>query len=400
MMSKPIAIAAMTLVAGSALGSETSSLLGAGVEDRNDELLANAASQSEAGKPNPIKMSGEVQFRYAAVFNAQPTAGDDEFTNGFELARTRLKFAGSFDEPGISYTVLGDFLSRSGVFTLADAYFDAPLADGWKVRAGQFKLPFTREFAATGPTKVLAVDRSLADAVFRVGRSQGVQLSWKQDNARASFAINDGRRAPNTSYTSAAESDIALTGRFEYKLGDAGWKQWGDMTSLRTDETGWLFGVAGHWQQDGLTRAPAGYADNSNLYVYTADVGYEGAGYNAMAAFYGQTTVSDDSVTDLGFTVQGGTFVTDNDEIFARYSGVFPDDDRGSSSDSFSNIAVGWNRYLVPDSHALKFTAEVSYSPDTLSDSSDLVSQQTKLGILNDTEDGQFGLLMQMQIDF
>lgn len=396
-----VALTALLAGAGHAAGLTASDSEGA-KDAYRAELVSSGLAVAAADSPQ-ISVNGQLQFRYMSVFDADDpaTPAEEDFESGFESSRTRLKFKGSLPDQKLTAVVLANFSSSDGDFAIDDAYVDWDAGDGWKFRFGQFKQPFDREFYGISPFKVLLTEKSLTTAEFKVDRSQGVMAGYTSDRFRFNAAINDGRKAKNTSYTSSNEGDFGVSARAEFRLGEAGWKQFKDFTAFRGDSNGVLIGLGGHWQQDGQTDAPSGFGENANYFSYTADIGWEGNGFNLFGAFYGTYIESgEDSVNDFGFSVHGGFFVTEQNEFFARYSLVSPDSDRGANSDEFSHISFGFNHYIIPNSHAAKLTAEVGISPDSLQDSSAFVGSQSKLGILADGDGGQVAASLQLQILF
>ena len=348
-----------------------------------------------------LRASGEIQFRYHGTFNAD-SAGGDSVASGFQLSRTRLDLQGHILNPQLTYRVLTNINRESGSLELQDAYGEYRLDGGVSVRWGQFKVPFDREFFGTSPTQTQTIERSIISSVFRLDRSQGVQLSYESERWRVFGAVSDGRRAPNTAYYDAAGADVALSGRAEFRVGEAGWRQFRDQSAFRGDKPGVLIGVGGHWQQDGSTGAPSSAGDDTDLFAWTADAGYESDGWNVLGGITGRAIEWDgDSYTDWGLFAQGGVFVSDNAELFARYARVIPDDGRSGGSDDFSSITAGVHYYFFRGSHAAKLSAEMTYYPDAQADSASLVrAPDTGVGIGPDTEDGQWGLGVQMQLVF
>jgi hypothetical protein len=348
-----------------------------------------------------LQASGEVQFRYYSTFGAQDDGGND-IASGFQLNRTRLDLRGHVLDPKLTFRILTNFNRDGGTLELQDAYGEYELENGLKIRWGQFKLPFDREFFATSATQTQTIEPSIVSSVFRLDRSQGIQLSYEAERWRAFGAFSDGRRALNTAYYNEAEADIALTGRAEVRFGEAGWRQFRDQSAFRGDKSGALVGVGGHWQQDGATGAPSSAGDNTDLFAWTADAGYEADGWSVLGGVTGRAIDWDDgSYTDWGVFAQGGVFLSDHAELFARYARIMPDDGRSGGSEDFSAITAGVNYYFVPGSHAAKLSAELTCYPDAQADSASLVrAPDTGVGIGPDSEDGQWGLGIQMQMVF
>lgn len=393
-----------------------------------EDVIADAASRQTLAAPGPgtgghdgrffvqstddlyrLELRAEAQFRFYSVFDAEddtPPAGDaEDITTGFEHTRNRIDFRARLYGDQLRIRLRGDFARNGGRFRLVDNYFSYELGGGWSVQAGQYKIAYDREFSKIRGTSGLAVERSLTSTIFRVNRSQGVQIKYDAGDWRAFGTVSDGRAAANTAFTNAAEADIALTGRFELRIGDAGWRQFGDATSFQGADTGVLLGLGGHWQQDGRDLGPVRATGTTNLFMYTADVSYEGDGWNAMAVFYGRTIDPSgegerETFTDLAFVTQGGLFVSEQTELFARYEHIFPDSDR-ENSDDFPGFIVGANWYMIPGSHAVKVTGQVMWYPEAQAGSSSVVNApNSNVGLLPDDDDNQVAIVGQIQLLF
>ena len=350
-----------------------------------------------------LNVSGQMQFRYN--FNVRDTTGNDKnITNGFHMRRAKISFDGQIN-PNIDFKVKGGFSRSSGTFKLEDAYGKYKFDNGMTVKWGQFKLPFLRE-ENTSSSKQLTVDRSVANETFNQDYSQGVELIYAGDNFRVMGAISDGFNTDNTAFTSKKEADFAATARAELKFGDAGWKTFKDFTSFREGKTGGLVGVAGHWETFGNTGNTDTFAGTAvtgmDMFSYTADASYEGGGWNIYGAFIGRTIDPDNSQSfdDFGAVVQGGVFVSEKDELFARWDAVFPDSSRGANSDDFSTLTFGANHYFVPGSHAAKLTADVQWFLDDQAMSSSLIGSEEGIGLAPTNQNDEIAIRLQMQILF
>lgn len=372
------------------------------------ELRASAASAPAAGHDGSaffvgsddgafkLKVGGQIQFRYLANYRDEPADDDEDYTGGFQTRRVRLEFGGNVISKDTTFLIQTDFSRSSGTASLLDAWVRHSLGENWGLRFGQFKAPLLREELVSGK-RMLAADRSVTNAVFTQARSQGIQLEYEGDRARVAAAFTDGLNTLNSDFDANTEADYGLTGRVELRLaGD--WKQFNDFTSWRGSQFGAMLGLAGHWQSGGST----GGTVDTDVLSYTADLSLEGNGWNAFAAFIGRSTEPSGGgeFDDFGFIVQGGVFLTEKAELFARYDIVLPDGDRASGDDDFSTITAGMNYYFIEKSHAAKFTADVLYFLDAQSDSSSLVSRNTGIGLLPDAEDGQVAVRLQFQLLF
>jgi hypothetical protein len=157
-----------------------------------------------------------------------------------------------------------------------------------------------------------------------------------------------------------------------------------------------MAGGAAHFQSGGDTFATGGTTTDTDLFEVTGDVQLEGNGWNAFAAaiFRGTDPAAGSSRDDLGLVVQGGWMFNDRWEIFGRWDSVVPDD----PGEDFSTITVGVNHYVIPASHAVKFTVDAQYFLDEQGAS--IVPAGTLVGLLPSAEDGQWVIRAQAQIRF
>jgi len=346
--------------------------------------------------PARIKLEGQIQFRYQT--NLRDDAGlavpDNDTTTGFVLRR--VKVGGKFT---VTEDISGKFQlavnRRTGEAALEIAEIDWKVADDWTVRMGQYKIPLLRE-ALVSSKRQLATERSAIHAEFTQDYSEAVELDYKADRFRAALAISDGINSDNTLFNSAMEADFAVTGRAEYRLGEAGFKQYDQFTSFRGATRGAMIGVAGHWQTMGDTNPSL--ATSVDMTTVTADLSLVGSGWNGyVAGIWRSMDVSAVSeADDFGILAQGGLFVAESDELFGRYQGFFPDDFAGATD--LHGVTIGWNHYFSPESHAAKFTLDVTYWFDPITSSTIATSDGHNL--MPDVNDGQLALTAQVQLLF
>jgi hypothetical protein len=384
-----------------------------------------------------LNVGGQIQFRYLLNFrddngdgtNALPNRENDDFESGFQTANTRVWFTGNIVDPNLYYNITGNFARDGGDFNLEEAYAGYKWDNGFSLQWGQFVLPFLRE-KLVNQWYQLAADRSLTDITFDQGYSQGIQLGYAAEEFRAMLAFSDGFRSANSEFGSVnngttgnfgftgqgGESDWAITARAEFKFAGA-WDQFKDFTSMPESQFAAMLGIAGHVEGsandigvdtdgDGAFDAEA----ETRFGGVTVDLSLEGDGWNVFiagnAAFTDNSATAgaglNDSTTDYGLVAQGGFFFPDTDwELFARYDGIFADEDRNAantdSNDSFSTVTVGTNYYW--SGHAAKFTFDVQYFIDNAADGLNTVTNR-EIGYLGSGEDGEVTLRFQFQLLF
>lgn len=336
------------------------------------------------------KIFGYIQSRYYFSGSDGYTGTTEDTYTGFQNTRTRLGVKGNIHSR-VSYEIEAQFSSSSGSFTLLDGFAKIDLTDDVAVQVGQFIPPFARSYL-TSPSRLLDMERSATEVFFPGDRDQGIMLSAEGERLHASIMIGDGSGTLNTAYTSAAESDYAVSGRVEY-LAAGDWSQFRDFTSFRGSDFGAMLGAGLYWMDGGNT----GGTTDMNTLAFTADGALEFDGANLSAIFYWQsmdTTAGD--YTDMGLVIQGGVFLTDIVEVFARYDTIFADSDR-PLNDDFSSATLGLNYYLIPESHAAKLSFDFQYFFDDQASSP--VPASTTIGVLGATDE-QYTLRAQLQVMF
>lgn len=326
-----------------------------------------------------------------AIADGLPTSRGDTNRSGFENTRTKLWFSGHVVNPSWMYLIEADF-GRNGHFDLLDAWIAHYNSEtNWVAAIGQFKLPFLREELVDSRYQQ-AIERSLINSIFSVGRSQGVMISNQQEAFRFFGAFSDGMRQANTGALDRT-TEFALTGRFDF-LAAGAWEQFNEFRSAPGEQTGVMIGVAGHWE-----RGEFGTDEEvSELISGTADLTAKFDSFNIFAAaiwnhidFRGAGNTQ-----SWAWVVQGGYHLTDDVEIFARYERTHWDSD--ALVDDISIITGGINHYIFNAGHAAKWSFDFGYAfnPVHLSDP----RTGWRADDLDDGADGQFLVRTQFQLAF
>ena len=356
-----------------------------------DQLRADIQQSSSALSSPPakgVKVSGQLQFRYT-INQRDDDSLDNDTAIGFHVRRAKIKFGGDVGDHW-SYKFTTEFSRKNGSASISTAYIRYKVDDNLDLTFGQFKLPFTREDRVSS-TRQLAADRSVASSFFSAGRSQGVQLSRTAETWRFTFALSDGAGTKNTDFTSSKEADFAVTARAEYLFRGDKWSAFKQFTSTRDSSFAGMLGGAIHYQTGGQTFA----TDDEDITAVTADVSLLGNGWNAFAALHWtQTDPAGGSNTEnSGLVAQGGYYIKPTWEVFTRYDAIFSD-----QVDDFSTLTLGVNKYLIPESHAAKLTADLQYFLDEQGTSD--APDKTSTGLLESDEDSQWVIRLQLQVLF
>jgi hypothetical protein len=317
-------------------------------------------------------LEGQEQVRWVYNYHDLPVrevpfaSGDQrDHRHGFENTRTRLVFRGHVFSPDLEYFIRGEFLRTGGNMNLLDAWIRYNLTDEWSGKFGQFKIPFNREELVSSAEQ-LAVERSLANELLNLGRSQGVELDYHDDDNAFAFAYTDGGSATflqavnvppqqNTAW-SAPGTDYAFAARYERKIAGT-WEQFVDFTSPLGEQFALMVGLAGQVQRGENTGVSSfGVHNEVSSVGATADVSVEWGGANAFGAFIWQYVDSPPTVANFfGIVVQGGVYVAPKWELFARaeYGWI----DAPFSINDLSVVTGGVNYYI--DGHDVKWTTDI-----------------------------------------
>ncbi|MFZ4573448.1 MAG: hypothetical protein ACOYN0_03560 [Phycisphaerales bacterium] len=374
----------------------------------------NGFGISDGSGANALYIGGAVSFRYTMNFRDEDAGDNSDFTHGFNTPNTRLWAWGHVWDKSLTY-YLQFWAGDAGEWALEDAWGEYAFDGGLAVRWGQMTLPILREEYIVNE-KQLAVDRSAANEVFNQDYNQGVQLTYTGEKFRVLGAFTDGIRTANTDFDSGAEADYALTARVDFMPVGADWNRFLDFTSFRSQDNASLIGAAIHWQDSGETGGTA--SPGSELLLYTVDASFEGKGWNVYGAFIGQSTEVENGGGDsdnFGGILQGGVFVSDQVELFARWDAIFWDDQTtdlaGEEVDDSHFLTAGANYYISPESHAVKLTGEVVWAMNqtdwiyTRGDEANSIPPgplggNTYNALLGNPDDGEFALRFQMQVVF
>lgn len=346
-----------------------------------------------------IKVSVQIQARYQ--FNSRDDASttlsspDDDLTTGFFLRRTKVGIEGNVTD-NIKAKIKFAFNRDGGSASLEDANATWKINDDVSLKVGQFKPTVLREESLSS-AKQLASERSATNETFNQDFTQGIQLNFGGDSWRGHVGFNDGFGTDGTPFNSSSEADYGVSARAEFLVGDADWSAFKQFTSFRGAASGGMIGAAVHFESAGDTNPS--FTPTTDMTVGTLDFSWVDDGWNAyVAGIWRNMDTGTADLDDYGVIAQGGVFLDDQNELFGRWDAVFPDDANGATSEDFNTITIGWNHYMVPESHAAKFTLDVAFYLDSTTDS--IVHTSDGHNLLPDSEDGQIALTAQMQVLF
>lgn len=363
--------------------------------DTRSKLLADSGGIL-AGWDNGFVLSSQdgnwsmkpgVQFQFRSVTNYNDKAGGDNWDNGFESRRMKFSLEGNAISKALTYNFVWATDRVGGSLVNEEAYIKYKFADTFAVQVGQYKETILLE-TQTSSKRQMAVERSIVAEVLLSGDaySQGVQLIYDdQKSLQASLGFTDGYNSRNTNFRDPPTNgfDWGMHARVQYMVfGDPkeGWANYADFTAQGKDLL--VIGAGGDWSQNG----------DIDIFRHGVDIQYETGGkLGLMAAYVGNWTRNNagDDTYDWGLVVQAAYMIDKNMEIFAR-GAYLSLDSSGGSDDTFCEITVGLNYYILK--HNAKITVDLGWLP------SGAPSDITSAGILSNDGDNEFYFRAQFQL--
>jgi hypothetical protein len=304
----------------------------------NTQGVSKAAYGFEVRRAK-LEFSGHISdpsWQYAATLAYQQFFGQNSTTPGTTTAGANA--AGTAGGGGVSQGDNGN----AAVMGFENLYVKKDLGNGFSVQVGQFKSPFLREWLVSSKYQ-LAAERSLVNTLFSTGWTQGVQMNWNNDMLRVMASYNDGANNANLGSISGTDVDgvnnnsgagftqWAFTGRVEAML-SGNWAQFDNLTSMRGEGSGILVGGGINWQRGGQqgnlasansAAVPANGNADGEFFSWTLDATWDLGGANLYGAWVMNTSYSlpggQGDINSYGIVVQGGYFITDSIEMFARW---------------------------------------------------------------------------------
>ena len=381
-----------------------------------------------------LKVGGQVQVRWTmnSAKTGYAAGGTVENVNentqwGFENRRTKLDFSGNVFSKDWTYRVRAAFnqgtsdssttadTNANGAAAIDFAYIEKAMDNGMSIRVGQFNAPWMREVIVDSAYQ-LAAERSVLAQVFGQGYSQGVQFGYEMDNMRFMGGAFDGLGGQNSFGTGRAfdsqntnwdntKTNYAFAGRADFKIsGD--WSQFDDFSSFKGEEAGMMAGVAMMYQRANWNSIVEGGKSFGITGDFTWDFG--GASLFASGVWVNADSPSGSASNNpWGVSVQGGYFVTEEVELFARYEYI-DYDVSDSDTSKYNGMTLGANYFFAK---GVKFTCDFTYNLKSLSGVSSAAAlngaglrtdsfENAAAGSGQTGNDGQWAIRAQLQLLF
>jgi phosphate-selective porin len=300
----------------------------------------------------------EPMFSYEFLDDA-----DDDAT--FRIRRARLYAAGNVFYPWLEYatqlTLEGDDGSA-----LRDAYLEATYYDWIKPRAGQYKVPFDREFLVSG-FSLEFVERSIASSEFSLQRDIGFQLSGGLLDDDLAYAIGV--------FNGSGANQNNVNTEFMY-VGRLVWTPFGKVSYSQgavdhPEDPGLALGIAAAYMpglDPGEREELAGRLGSrqvvpveSDVTQLVADAAFQYQNLYLEGGYFFRNIDPNDptphgSENASGLYLQAGYFlVPEHFEVLGRYAYVDPDNPVATEDNEIHEGTLGVNYYIY--GHRLKLQA-------------------------------------------
>ncbi len=344
-----------------------------------------------------LNMGMYAQFRYNMNFRQNTPDSVDGFTRGFNLARTRMFFEGHITEK-INYHFRIN-INPGGNIELIVAYLQWNFGEKIKLRLGKQFMALGREDWILAQD-LASIEFSAHDFTYAIGPSFGFQLMHTPSAYfRYFIGVGNGAYGGRREFPGPDDSDIALTGRFEYNVMGSDWDIWEDFLGRKGQSFGILIGLGvGHnerFDKESLSSNPKS-ASQGNI-----DLSISGNGFNFLAhTSFTYKVFEPDSLADFyagGFYSTFGYWIGTHFFPYLRFDLVY----RGNDPEALENYAapgIGVSYYPFKWSNRIRFTLEYNILPATLNNTP--VQPDGQLGLVESNFGGQQFIMFQAQFGF
>jgi phosphate-selective porin OprO/OprP len=311
-------------------------------QDKISSKFGHGINLLAADSSFSMKFTVRVQSQYEGNLDL----GTNEYTDGFQIRRARLKFSGFMYNPKVEYKVElalsnadieGGAVPESGNVSniVLDAYVLWHFSQKWSLVFGQKKLPGNRERVISSQ-QVQFVDRSNLNSKFNIDRDLGIQLLYNADhfNLIGALSMGEGR---NMVIDNIGGYDYTLRGEY---LPFGQFTHGGDYfeSDLERESTPKLSVGVTYDFNDGASRERGQlgefFSTTRDLVTVFADAHFKYRGFSSEAEYANKQApegplVNDASgnayYTGTGFNWQAGYLFKNNVEVAGRYTLVTPE---------------------------------------------------------------------------
>jgi hypothetical protein len=250
-----------------------------------------------------------------------------------DIPRARTEIAGWFHSENLTYEAQFDWAEGP---ELQDLYLALNLRrDGiLEVKAGQFKLPFSRQRLTSSGSQQF-VDRSSVVDEFAEGRDIGVQLRGLVADERVEYRLGVFNGGGQNSLADVA--GLQYNGRVVFQpFGELGYAE-GDLAGSDVP----LLAIAGNFEYNAARHL--GATDGRTRRVVGTDIALHYRGLSILGEMYLRDLLhgSEPTARSTGYFIQAGYFVIPRRLEFAGRLGTWDPDDLVAPGDAGPDLRVG-----------------------------------------------------------
>ncbi len=267
-----------------------------------------------------LSINALIQPKYS--FTDHSAFPDD---HDFDLRRLRLILGGNLLSDMFSFETSYGFIddrdsSRNKADNLRDAWIQFNALDELKVRAGRFKVPYSRQYII--PSRNLSfLERAVATEQFALGRQSGAMLLGSRGGFEYAVAGTAGDDSGDSLNRSGIDVDGVVAGSFSFSGNN--YKRDTESDIEADDDFSYTVGSSISYED------AEGIDGEIDIIQASGDIGARIAGFSFQAEyFYRRFNITGDGGSqDNAFYAQITQFIVPQLwEIGSRYSLVFPDD--------------------------------------------------------------------------
>lgn len=353
-------------------------------QDKTNSRFGNGIRLLAADSSFSMKFSVRIQSLYQGDLNLET----NEYSDGFQVRRSRLKFDGFAYSPKLKYKIelaIANPDTRSGAIPesgntanfVLDAYLTWNFWRNWSLVFGQKKMPGNRERVISSQA-LQFVDRSNLNSRFNIDRDAGFQLLYNTDkvNLTGALSIGEGRNMIIDNiggYDYTVRAEYLPFGQFEDDGDYFG-------SDLEREPSPKLSLGLTYDYNDGASRTGGQLGEflpeRRDLETIFADAHFKFRGFSSMIEYANKKAPAGPVVFDIdgnfmdafytgeGLNWQAGYLFRNNFEVAGRYTVVNPEDITGREMNT--QYTLGFSRYFV--GHSLKVQTDVSFIEEDAKD--------------------------------
>ena len=320
-----------------------------------------------------LGIDGLFTGRWEVNHRKDDGTGSSNTDQGWEIVGARINFKGYlFEDYGYWVRLAADEFGTNPSFDAIIGYYT--FDQGTTLAAGQIPSILNRENAMP-QDKLLSLESTSTNYVFDPFGYKGVLVAHHTPRLIFRGMLNDGYRSVQNSAFAEESAEWAFAGQVSgMAVGDEDdWSRYNNFTSRPGEDFSWMLNAAFHVQDGKGNASDPNDTGSDDVFLLMVESSMEGDGWNFYASGYYRDTdgpsTGGASYKDYGYVLQGGAWIADHFEWYARYDQVIPDNDRPVENEDFRTVSTGINWYPMPHTDNIRFGVEGIWMLDAEADS-------------------------------